>query len=142
MEQACRSEVEDLHRFFVEWMSGSLPRTREAFARVTDVIAPGFLIVSPAGVVTERAPLIAELDAAHGRRVNPQAPFRIWIEKYRRRHPMGDLALVTYEEWQSLAGVTTARISTALFRRKAGTPNGVEWLHVHETWLAGHEPAS
>ena len=25
------------------------------------------------------------------------------------------------------------RVSTALMQRKPGTPNGVEWLHVHET---------
>jgi hypothetical protein len=45
------------------------------------------------------------------------------------------LALTTYEEWQEIEGKVTARVSTAVFKQKANTPNGVEWLHVHETWL-------
>ena len=46
------------------------------------------------------------------------------------------LALATYVEWQEVEGQTNSRLSTALFRGKVGTPNNVEWLHVHETWLA------
>ena len=55
---------------------------------------------------------------------------------------MGDRALVMYEEWHSLKGEESARLSTVLFEKRAGAPNGVAWLHVHETWLPGHAPAA
>ena len=45
-----------------------------------------------------------------------------------------ELALATYEEWQEIDGKINARLSTVLLRAKADAPNGVEWLHVHETW--------
>ena len=32
-------------------------------------------------------------------------------------------------------GTITGRVSTAVFRERADTPNGLAWLHVHETWL-------
>jgi hypothetical protein len=47
----------------------------------------------------------------------------------------GALCLVTYEEWQHLSGTASGRISSAWFRARSDTPHGVEWLHVHETWL-------
>jgi hypothetical protein len=54
---------------------------------------------------------------------------------------VGDILLVTYEEWQQSGDQTTARLSTALFRDKPDAPNGLEWLHVHETWLPDRAPA-
>lgn len=52
---------------------------------------------------------------------------------------LGDIALVTYEESQSRDGDKRVLFSSALFRDKEGTPNGLEWLHVHETWLSQEE---
>ncbi len=136
MREACEAEVNELHQFFVEWMTGVLPRNEKAFGRFMQVIAGGFVIISPDGRLTERAPLIEELEAAHGVHAGPSKDFKIRIEDYRCLHMEGDLCLVTYEEWQEHTGETTGRLSTALFRKRQGTPNGVEWLHVHETWLA------
>ena len=119
-------------------MRGELPRTPQAFRRFTDALAPEFAIISPRGVLTARDPLIQELEAAHGTQGDPASPFRIWIEDYRPHWRIDDLSLVTYQEWQERSGAVTARLSTALFRRHAEAPNGVAWLHVHETWLPGH----
>lgn len=135
METQCRLEVSDLHRFFVAWMTGAVPRDDATFARFVSVAAAGFALISPSGVLTERAPLIAELEAAHGARKDQG--FQIRVRGFRHRHTAGGLGLVTYEEWQGLAGTTTGRLSSAWFRARQGTPHGVEWLHVHETWLPG-----
>ena len=78
---ACQAEVAGLHRFFVGWMTGALARDAETYARFTDVVADGFALISPRGVVTERAALIAELEAAHGGR----AAFDIRIADCRLR---------------------------------------------------------
>ena len=47
-----------------------------------------------------------------------------------------------YEEWQYSKYSTTARISTAILKethQKADDDdsdnNGLEWVHVHETWM-------
>lgn len=134
--EACAAEVTELHRFFVEWMTAAVPRRAEVFSRAGNVFAPEFLIVSPRGSATARGQLIIELEGAHGARPG----FEIWIENYQCRRVLGDLCLVTYEEWQRLNGETTGRLSSALFRRQDAAPNGVEWLHVHETWLPGKAP--
>jgi hypothetical protein len=34
-----------------------------------------------------------------------------------------------------MEGESRGRLSTALFRERDDTPNGVEWLHVHEVWI-------
>jgi len=45
----------------------------------------------------------------------------------------GGLALVFFEEHQWLDAAPDARFNTALLRAKASAPEGVEWVHLHET---------
>ncbi len=138
MERDCTNEIIDLHRFLQDWLNGALPRTPEAYARLIAVLGADFVIINPSGVVTDRAALVAELEAAHGGRAGKG--LRIWIENSQARQVLGDFCLVTYEEWHETAGERSARLSSALFRRRRRLPNRVEWLHLHETWLPDHAP--
>lgn len=136
MEVRYQTEIIELHRFFQHWFNGELPDNDESFSRFSDVMAPGFEIVSPNGRWTDRDSLIAALRSSHGQWKDQGEPGKIRIEHYRLMHTEGPLALVTYEEWQEVGGESRGRLSTALFKMREGTPNGVEWLHVHETWLS------
>ena len=131
MTDAYIQEVIDLHQFFEDWFQGKLPNTEEAFARCPSTMSPDFTIVSPDGIVTPKDKLLIGIKAMHGK----VPAFRLWVENLNSRRLSADVQLVTYEEWQERNGVTTARVSTALFRPNAALPNSAEWLHVHETWI-------
>lgn len=130
-EQRCRLEVEQLHQFFQGWFRGELPDTDEAFARFESVIAERFEMIPPSGRIVERASI---LEAVRGQRGKEPAA-RIWIENHRHCFTIGNLSQVTYEEWQEMEGVKRGRISSALMETNEDTPNGVHWLHLHETWI-------
>jgi len=131
LEENCRKEVHELHRFFQEWYSAELPNSAEVFDRLAQVIGADFEIISPTGLRCEREQLLETLHAAHGS--DPEA--RIWIEHARARDLGTDMCLVTYEEWQGHGDAAKGRLSSALFKTKPDLPNGVEWQHVHECWL-------
>jgi hypothetical protein len=135
MQAQCQREVVELHAFLVGWMTAAVPRSVATFARFADVLADGFALISPRGVFTERRPLLRELEAAYGIHGAGEVPFNIEVRNFRHRYTEGMLCLVTYEEWQQLAGAATGCLSSAWFRARSDTPHGVEWLHVHETWL-------
>lgn len=117
------TEVEELHRFFEQWLGGET----EDFARADRVLAPTFTIIGPGGNLRTREELVRGLLEVQGKR-----PVKIEVRNLVER-PLGDgFVLATYEEWQDGKG----RISTALLRAREDAPNGLEWLHVHETWLA------
>ena len=134
MEEACRQEVVELHQFFQDWFNGILEASDESFARFADVIDEDFVIVQPNGEMTARGPLVDRLRKSHGSR-KEGGQIRIWIENYRLHRSAGDLAVVTYEEWQDLGGEVRGRLSTAVFGRREEMPNGVVWLHLHEVWM-------
>ncbi|MEZ4512872.1 MAG: hypothetical protein R3C62_13455 [Chloroflexota bacterium] len=131
MKEQCRQEILDLHRFFEEWFAGRLPESDEAFARATVALGEAFVLVSPNGRLTDRHTLMNGLRGEH----NGRSHFRIWIEKFQLQQQQGDIAIATYEEWQEIGDTVTSRQSTAVFQQDFATPNGVKWLHVHETWI-------
>jgi hypothetical protein len=139
MQAQCQREVVELHGFLVDWMTGAVPRSAAAFARFADVLAEGFALISPRGEITERRPLLRELEAAHAVHRDADLDFRVEVRDFRHRRTEGALCLVTYQEWQHLSGTATGRLSSAWFRARSDTPHGVEWLHVHETWLPGSQ---
>lgn len=132
--RAFEREIVELHQFFADWFNGSLDDTDEAFARFERVLDPRFVIVGPDGSMHDRTSILALVRDAHAS-VDPDQPMRIWVQSVRVGAMSRDHAIVTYEEWQERAGASRGRLSTAIFQPADEAPNGVRWLHVHETWL-------
>lgn len=128
--QPLRYEIEEVHRFFVDWFNGTADR-----AALDLVFAPrldnGFNIIAPDGTRTGYADLMAHFRGSHG--VNSQ--IQIAIRDVEIRFELEHHVLATYSEWQTGAHAhdrsRNARISTLLVTRK----QPFRWLHVHETWL-------
>ena len=133
LEERCRREVVELHQFLEDWSNAALPPTEEAYLRFGEVIAPSFLLIDPDGFSVASQEVLEAIRNAHGRWTD--APGAIRIENFRFHHAGGALALATYEEWHDLGEASNGRISTVLFGANDETPNGLEWLHLHEAWL-------
>ncbi|MEM7034645.1 MAG: hypothetical protein AAF629_34205 [Chloroflexota bacterium] len=130
-------EIEDLHKFFVDWFCATLPQTKEAFHRFSGVMAAEMHMTTPDGQKLSNEQLIKDLWQAYGHRHMQRDYFRIWIENIQIQSESSTDATVSYEEWQQIddKGTQTRRQSSVLFRRRKDTPNGLEWVKVHETWL-------
>ena len=130
LQSEVRREVEDLHRFFVGWMTGALPK--DAFeTQFLSRLAPDFRMVTPRGVLLNLDQLQTSLRRT--RATNPD--MRIAIRNVRVHTVSPSHVLATYEEWQHHAMAPSpsqnARIASVVFERTGG----LRWLQVHETWL-------
>lgn len=123
------AEVRELHAFFERWYSGAADPSE--FSRL-DVLANTFLLIGPDGRTAAAGEVREMIKASHGRR---PIDFTIRNVTLRPDAPVG-----TYEEWQTEAGITSGRLSTAAMMPAAHRPNGLEWLHLHETWLPDARP--
>jgi cytochrome oxidase Cu insertion factor (SCO1/SenC/PrrC family) len=130
---ACAREIEELHAFFGRWFLAELPPTEAALARFSRALADDFSLIGPDGEEVGRREIIDRIRSAHGSR--KPTGFEIWIEEIRPRAAPAGFCLMTYQEWQRFGQTTKVRLSSVLFRAKTTAPNGVEWLHLHETWL-------
>lgn len=137
MIDACRREIEELHAFFEGWFEGTLPDDEATFARVADALGDDFELISPDGRRRDRGAILASIRAGHGDHGGAGKGFRIEIGDVRPRLVSGDMALVTYEERQTVDGSENVRLGSAWFRSAADAPRGVRWVHLHETALRG-----
>lgn len=134
LEQRCHTEVIELHRFFQDWMNAVLEPTEAKF-RLTDVLADDFGMVTPEGTRVNRQEIERQVRASHGVYRDSERPLTIRIENLEGRALTKGAFLVGYDEWQETPDGDYGRRSTAVFRERPDAPNGVEWVHVHETWL-------
>ncbi|WP_095198915.1 DUF4440 domain-containing protein [Mesorhizobium carmichaelinearum] len=125
------AEVIDLHRFFVNWfVPGRADKVD--FDRFERAMGDGLSMVAPDGKVLDRA---AVVDHVRSSRATCDDGFAISIEDIRPGWQSADTIVVFYVEAQQRAGKHSRRQSSAVFTTSSSAPNGVEWRHLHETWL-------
>lgn len=122
----CSTEVDEFHRFVERWFAGTIDDPR----RLEASLAPDFHIVTPQGTIRTRDGLVEDVVGTHAAYADVE--FEITIGAFEPRDVTDDRCLATYEERRSIDDRHETRVATALFRR-ADAPNGVEWVHVHET---------
>ncbi len=123
-------EIVQLHQFFQDWYRGS---EEVEFERFDQVLADGFVIIMPDGRILNREAIVEAVRSQYNS--DGQATLEIRNVKLHKSH--GNTAIFTYEEWQSRQGEPTrGRLSSVVFAADDQVPNGLLWLHVHETWLS------
>jgi hypothetical protein len=127
--ERCNREIVELHQFFENWLSGKLAKHELAFARFTTAIAPSMTLITTEGKILGYEQLVDWIDSAHG----SEPGFALWVEEIALRGTFGPVALLTYEEWQDRTEGRNVRLTTVLFEEYLDAPNGVRWLHVHES---------
>ena len=123
------AEVRELHAFFGRWYSGTAALSE--FSRL-DALADSFVMIGPDGRTANAGTVREMIRASFALR---PIDFTIQNVFVRPDAPVG-----TYEEWQTDSGVTTGRLSTAVMTPAPHHPNGLQWVHLHETWLPDARP--
>lgn len=129
IDPAWESEIMGLHEFFEQWLRGESECT--SMGRLESVLAPGFGMVTPTGKLLGREALIEGLVQNRGSRPS----LRIEIEDPVMIVDEPTIMIARYVEVQRANGHTDRRVSTVVFEHHTGTPNGLRWAYVHETWV-------
>jgi len=125
------AEVIDFHRFFEAWYDAATADDTD-FGRCEHTFGQAFHMIPPTGRVFDR-PETIELIRAN--RASFHGNFSIEISDIRATFETEDMIVLTYVEAQMRADKYSRRQASALFTASSSAPNGVEWQHLHETWL-------
>ncbi len=133
MFEQCEREIIGLHVFFEQWLRAEVPKSDELMRRFVDVTPPEFTLISPAGSVSFYEQIAKAIFDGYG----TSPTMRLWADNVQLCHTLpGGYYMLTYHEWQQYGdGEPSLRLSSVLLHEKPGTPNGLEWLHLHETWI-------
>jgi hypothetical protein len=89
-------------------------------------------MIPPTGSIFDRD---ATIELIRSNKSSFNGDFSIEIEDIRSGWEAADMIVVTYIEAQVKGGKSSRRQASALFTSSSSAPNGVEWRHLHETWL-------
>jgi hypothetical protein len=126
---AFENEVRGLHAFFERWFAGT---AEPAELERLDVLDDSFRMVGPDGRLQTIDEIRSAIADAHGRRPMCIEIRNVWV------HPFAPVGM--YEEWQTTDGEVTGRSSSAVMVNDRSAPNGLRWIHLHETWLPDTRP--
>ncbi|WP_349960223.1 hypothetical protein [Rhizobium sp. ZPR3] len=125
------AEVIDFHRFFEAWYNAATADNTD-FDRCERTFGQAFHMIPPTGRLFDRAETI---ELIRTNRASFRGDFSIEISDIRSSFETEDTIVLTYVEAQMRAGKYSRRQASALFTASSSAPNGVEWQHLHETWL-------
>jgi hypothetical protein len=125
------AEIVALHVFIVDWYDKSTGAAAD-FDRFERAMGAGMQMIPPSGTILDREAVIGYVRANRG---TFDGGFAIEIADIRSAWEVNGAIAVTYVEKQERKGVKTSRRATALFTESSSAPNGVEWRHLHETWM-------
>ncbi len=124
-----KKEIEELHRFFVEWYTGILKNSEEHFSRFKDVMAGTVHFVGTDGSVADKNDLLNWIKQAWAGYATGE--FNIKIKEFKLMHETKETALVSYQEWQNFRGKTLILVSSVLLSKTENRYNNLEWQHIH-----------
>ena len=125
-ERQAAASIDALHRVLQAWFNAE---GSDDPAVVLAHFDPAFIMMTPAGGQSTYAQFSAALPTMRGSRSGLVMEISDVVVRYVDDHA----ALVTYHERQTLADVTTNRVSTALLLN--GHDSGIpQWRHLQETW--------
>jgi len=131
IEALAFAEIEDLHKFFVQWFTATDTGSID-FAVCERAFAADFVLVNPDGSRHGRKAVVERLAQARGRvpipfEISILDPCTVWLRN--------DAILVAYIERQLRDGRTTQRRSVALLTLDDTAPRGMLWRFLQETWM-------
>ena len=126
-----RDEVVSLHEFFVAWYDKKTAAATD-FDRFDKVMGPSMQMIPPSGMMLDRDAVVSYV---RDNRATFDGDYAIEIADVELAWEAGHAIVVTYIEKQERRGVKTARRASVLFVESSSAPYGVEWRHLHETWM-------
>ena len=136
MQAHVEREIRKLHAFFEAWYRGTIEDTDSAYSRLENVLAPEFILITSDGYTMPREQLLPLLRAEHARRPEIEMQVdQIQVRLVSGEIADGGIAVITYQEHGTTANGIKSTLITAVLRANAQTPNGLEWVHIHEVLL-------
>lgn len=126
-------EFIEMHDFFRAWFRGEVEKTEEVFARMSNVCAEGFTLVTAGGKILNRDIVLKSFFDRHG--MYPK--YNFWIENGTIHQQHGGVTICTFnvEEDEERMG-ENVMTTTAVYTENEIAPNGVVFLYVQDTLIA------
>eukprot|EP00897_Mesotaenium_endlicherianum_P010789 jgi/Mesen1/9739/ME000695S09049 len=122
-----------------KWLLGDVENSDETLALLFEnVFADDIALVKASGVQQSKAVAGPHFRAQHGKARGSN--LRVWVDRLRVRQLAADAWLASFFATFAFPDRREVVIFSAVLQKKAGNPSGLEWVHLHESYLEGYGP--
>lgn len=141
-EKIARTEILGFHKALEDWRNGK--SSEDDFDRLDSALARGFAVLGPGGRMVGRSTFVERLREERGSWSPEEGAWggRIRVENLRLRLLDGPVAVFTFQRREIVRGEIRTTSHTAILRLRHGTPNGIEWYHLHSADVGSHAAPS
>ncbi|KAL3689572.1 hypothetical protein R1sor_015881 [Riccia sorocarpa] len=135
---AVAHEIVEYQLHYERWLKGAVENKEEEFQRLKAPVLPECTVIYPWGIENVLVKSVELVRPLYGSQKGKR--FFIWVDRVRITKLAEDTWGVKYDNWtRSEDTGTSCSLTSAVLKKKAGTPNGVAWLSIHQTWLQKFE---
>ncbi|CAM6100642.1 unnamed protein product [Calypogeia fissa] len=128
-------EIVEYQIYLEKWLRGQVDTSDSGFWRLIHTMDEKSSLVFAHGTEGNAHLTIDGLRSLHG--AVPQ--FVIWVDRVRVKKLSEGAWSVIFDKWERPTPEELhCKIISSVLVSQAGTPNGLKWVHIHETWLAGY----
>ncbi|XP_027176070.1 sucrose-phosphatase 1 [Coffea eugenioides] len=132
-------EVVKFNLFFERWRRAEVEKSELYLANMKAVCCPSGVLVHPSGIEKLLGDCVNAFRTCYGDQQGKG--YRVWVDQVLPTQVGSDSWLVKYKKWELSGEKQKGCLTTVLLSSKGvSVPEGLTWVHVHQTWLDGAGP--
>lgn len=132
-------EVVKLNLFFERWRRAEVEKFELYLANMKAVCCPSGVLIHPSGTEKLLGDCVNAFRTCYGDQKGKS--YRVWVDQVLPTQVGSNSWLVKYKKWELSGEKQKGCLTTVLLSSKGvSVPEGLTWVHVHQTWLDGAAP--
>lgn len=133
-------EVVRIYLFLEKWRRAEIDKSDLFLGNLKLTSCPYGVIIYPTGIEKSLHDSIEVLRSCYGDKQGKE--YKVWVDQVLSRQVGSHLWLVKFKKWELYGNKEqSACFNTVLLSSKGVSAAGHTWIHIHQTWLEGAEPA-
>ncbi|KAL8114794.1 sucrose-phosphatase 1-like isoform X3 [Apium graveolens] len=128
-------EIVMFYLFYEKWRKAEVEKTEQSLHKLKSLCHSMAIFVHPSGVKRPLKHSIDDVVMLHGDKKGK--PFSVWVDQVYSAEIASNTWLVKFYKWELCDEEKYCCLTTVLLSLKTEEPDGLMWLHMHQTWLEG-----
>ncbi|KAJ4720516.1 Sucrose-phosphatase [Melia azedarach] len=128
-------QVVKFYLFYERWRRAEVEMSEHHIESLRLLFYALGITVHPSGIERSMRQCIDLIEKMYGDKQGKK--YQVWVDRVSSAQIGSDAWLVKFDKWESSGDEWQCCLTTVLMSSQATAPDGLKWMHMHQTWLEG-----